>query len=269
VPCPSNTAFLLPYTTQPLPQVLGLAFTILKRLSSNLLCLSLLLLRITASTKKRCQLLLGKYIELVTASPQLHSDDKDLLDMLCPRILKSDLDSVDDNEDEDGAEVPECQQKMFTAIMMYLYSGNPPRNARAAKLINRLETLGMLSRKGRELCSEGLTTKAPIFSEQLEKKSPASFNSTIRRRTVKVFDTIERLSPFTSTVALSQMRWILTEASFLKTAHEEETERKDTKGRHFHQPDASCYQEFCPNQPTRWISSCIHRCFHFKSLTTT
>ncbi|KAK3812843.1 MAG: hypothetical protein J3Q66DRAFT_39279 [Benniella sp.] len=68
--------------------------------------------------------------------------------MLCPRILKSDLDSADDNKDEDGAEVPESQQKMFTSIMTYLYSGNFPRNAGAVKLINRLVTLGILSRKG-------------------------------------------------------------------------------------------------------------------------
>ncbi|KAF9343401.1 hypothetical protein BGX34_006813, partial [Mortierella sp. NVP85] len=106
------------------------------------------IVKVAADTKKRCQLLLGKYIELVTASPQLDPDDKDLLDMLCPRIQKSDLDSADDNEAEDGAEVPESLQKMFTAIMTYLYSGNFPRNAGAAKLISRLETLGMLSRKG-------------------------------------------------------------------------------------------------------------------------
>ncbi|KAK3829418.1 MAG: hypothetical protein J3Q66DRAFT_395609 [Benniella sp.] len=135
------------------------------------------IVRITAGTKKRCQLLLGKYIELVTASPQLHPDDKNLLDMLCPRILKSDLDSADDNEDEDEAEAPESQQEMFAAIMTYLYSDNLPRKAGAAKLINRLEPLGMLSRK----CLGALRGTAGG-------ETAREFQQHYKKRTAKIFD---------------------------------------------------------------------------------
>ena len=154
--------------------------------------------RITASTKKRCQLLLGKYIELVTASPQLLADDKTLLDLMCPRILKSDLESSNDNDQAvvDETEESSDQQKFYSSLLTYLHSNNLPQNKNALKFVSRLETLGLVEKKDRgalsSLANYPGTSLFRVAGGQLARELESHY----KNGAVKIHQKVKGSSPF-------------------------------------------------------------------------
>ena len=155
------------------------------------------IVEIVASTKRRCQLLIGKYIELVTASAQLLADDKALLDLMCPRILKSDLESSNDNDQAVVDETEESdQQKFYSSLMTYLHSNNLPQNKNALKFVSRLETLGLVEKKDRGALNSLANYPGTNLFRTAGGQLARELESHYKNGAVKIHQKVKRSSPF-------------------------------------------------------------------------
>ncbi|KAF9947536.1 hypothetical protein BGZ72_010482, partial [Mortierella alpina] len=102
--------------------------------------------RLAANTKRKCQVLVGKYIETVTAQDTVSPTDRVLLDLICPRDTNgNDNDDGGDEEDDTGKG---CQLRFLRVLLNFLHTGKLPSSTTkfgpaVAQLIARTKELGL------------------------------------------------------------------------------------------------------------------------------
>ncbi|KAG0222810.1 hypothetical protein BGX31_008846, partial [Mortierella sp. GBA43] len=130
------------------------------------------------NTKRTFQSLIGQFIERLLEQEEIQESDREILDLLCPRIVSADLDVAEDNEvdDEDGevdgedGEVDEDltkedssdQAQFIRSVLQYLWSRNRPVGKlkdHVTRFICRLQELGLLEMRSTALVN--VPTKYP------------------------------------------------------------------------------------------------------------
>ncbi|KAF9405378.1 hypothetical protein BGZ76_006596, partial [Entomortierella beljakovae] len=141
-----------------------------------------LAVRTAGDVKRKCQQLIGCYIEFLFEKGKFCEDkDRPLLDSICPRISKSVTSSEDAMEEEEmenaqnqSEEDKRAPLNFILPLLKYLYSGNIPRFKPAEMFIARVEELGILE-KGR---SKGDINVFMCFTPSSLLRSTASSLST-------------------------------------------------------------------------------------------
>ncbi|KAF9980874.1 hypothetical protein BGZ75_007881, partial [Mortierella antarctica] len=81
--------------------------------------------KLASDTKRSCQLLVGRFVEQLSAQDAINSSDRELLDLICPRIpaAKTSQGITSDPIDDETEEQTRHAQ-FFTTLATYIYSGS-------------------------------------------------------------------------------------------------------------------------------------------------
>ncbi|KAF9570266.1 Rad2 nuclease [Mortierella alpina] len=109
--------------------------------------------RIASDVKRSCQLLVGRFVEQLSLHDVISSSDRDLLDLICPRIPaqttqgsvgtgSATSDTLDDETVKQSS-----HGQFFTSLAIYVYSGSCVYSSRSGaqveRFINRAHELGL------------------------------------------------------------------------------------------------------------------------------
>jgi hypothetical protein len=123
------------------------------------------------NTKRTFQSLVGQFIERLLEQEEIQKSDREILDLLCPRIVSADLDVAEDNKvdgedgevDEDLTKEDSSDQAQFIkSVLQYLWSRNRPVGKlkdHVTRFICRLQELGLLEVRSTALVN--VPTKYP------------------------------------------------------------------------------------------------------------
>ncbi|KAG0317269.1 hypothetical protein BGZ99_006411 [Dissophora globulifera] len=145
--------------------------------------------RLAAHTKRSCQELIGRFIQLTTAPGMGKESDKVLFDHICPRISTKSRDD-DDEEEEENEEEGEAddlggkdsdQLQFVFMLLRHIYSGDSLGNTRIGRcvqaFISRVQDLGLLDKRD----GTALKTKMPYSGSALLRSVASQLSTEFRR----------------------------------------------------------------------------------------
>jgi hypothetical protein len=123
-----------------------------------------------ANTKRTFQRLVGQFIEKVV-DQDIQEADRKFLDLLCPRIVPSELHTTEDDQeeqeegegDQDPTKDSSIQAQFIKSILLYIWSGNRPagklKDSSLHGFIDRAHEFGFL--KKRSVAAANVQAKYP------------------------------------------------------------------------------------------------------------
>ncbi|KAF9940486.1 hypothetical protein BGZ70_006332, partial [Mortierella alpina] len=99
--------------------------------------------KLASDTKRSCQLLVGRFVEQLSTENVISSSDRDLLDLVCPRIpartSQGGTGTTTESSDpiDDDTEAQTCYAQFFTSLATYVYSGSCPSSSKTGRQVDR------------------------------------------------------------------------------------------------------------------------------------
>ncbi|KAF9952866.1 hypothetical protein BGZ70_000443, partial [Mortierella alpina] len=159
--------------------------------------------KLASGTKRSCQLLVGRFVEQLSTQDVISSLDRDLLDLVCPRIsARTSQDGTGirtESSDliDDDTEAQTCYAQFFTSLATYVYSGSCPISSKTGrqveKFINRAHELGLCEKVDRGAIRRAMPYPGSIFLRSVGTQMASEYKRHFKQGTLTMFDKAMKL----------------------------------------------------------------------------
>ncbi|KAK3810077.1 MAG: hypothetical protein J3Q66DRAFT_391248 [Benniella sp.] len=153
-----------------------------------------------ADTKRAFQRLVGQFIECIMKPEGLKEGDRDILDLLCPRVVVAELnqdqpegDTMEPDEDptkEDNSD----QAQFIKSMLLFIWNGKTPYGKlqdNLVKFINRIQELGLWEQQVVEAWAKAREYPGSSFLSSVSQQLCLEFKGIYRRGTLEMTKQLE------------------------------------------------------------------------------
>ncbi|KAF9149346.1 hypothetical protein BGX20_006012, partial [Mortierella sp. AD010] len=157
-----------------------------------------------SNTKRLCQQLIGRFIEVITAPGSVvTASDREILDRLCARVKSKDNEGDADGSEENDYDFDvktkfSIQQAFFSGVLRYLYSSNALGTFNSGKnsefvtrFVVRMQELGLLEERDKSLLREFDPYPATSILDSVSGQLAVEFKKHYRNGTLKIYEKLK------------------------------------------------------------------------------